>query len=564
VEAIMAKKIIQDVLQHLPACATDFIKQVIKKMHYRKKVRQDVQEELAAHFEDGLRDCKNDTEKEQKAQELINNFGDVKLLAVLLRRAKKRCRPLWLIATLRTLKIAGVLILCITLYAVWFFTGKPVITTNYLAELNRMVRPSEATESLNAAPLYIEAGQRYRQLLQDVNNQQILEPIQTKDYDEITPDKKQLVEKWLVDNEDFLKLIIEGSKRPYCWFTYQISDYAKEHGKDNDLNEAFTPHLSEFMEFKYIFRFIAILKSEKGQFKDALDDIKTFYHLGRHFKGGGSIMEQLIGFNLESASTETIRYILDRYRFDSKLLADFQNDLEKMIADDNFVFSLKTDMLFALDGIQRCFVGGFFSMGHIYLPRLMQIIPDLVAYDDFGCHLHGYDELIYIIIAHPNKKQTLKSLNKTLDYLEKAALKTPAQIRKEQINMTADTLRMIKNNFFLRIITPSGNQLFYRSYVNRIDVEATLTILAIIRYKQDKGRCPENLEQLVTEGYLKQIPIDPFSDKPLVYKQKDGDFILYSYGRNCVDDGGQGETNKGTSKRILWKENGDAVFWPMQ
>ena len=52
-------------------CVVEFIKLVIKKMRYRKKVRLDVQAELTAHFEDELKDCTTDEEKEQKAQWLI-------------------------------------------------------------------------------------------------------------------------------------------------------------------------------------------------------------------------------------------------------------------------------------------------------------------------------------------------------------------------------------------------------------------------------------------------------------------------------------------------------------
>ena len=43
-------------LQNLPACVAEFIKRVIKKMRYRRKVRLDVQAELAAHFEDELKE----------------------------------------------------------------------------------------------------------------------------------------------------------------------------------------------------------------------------------------------------------------------------------------------------------------------------------------------------------------------------------------------------------------------------------------------------------------------------------------------------------------------------
>lgn len=99
----------------LPACAIEYIKLVVSKMRYRKKVRQDVQAELAAQFEDELKDCATDEEKEQKAEKLITEFGDVKLLAVLLRRAKKRCRPIWRKMVARTFQTVKVVILCLIL-----------------------------------------------------------------------------------------------------------------------------------------------------------------------------------------------------------------------------------------------------------------------------------------------------------------------------------------------------------------------------------------------------------------------------------------------------------------
>ena len=142
--------------EHLPPCAADFIKRVIKKMRYRKKVRADVAAELFAHFEDELKDCSTAEQKEQKAQLLIDTFGDIKLLAVLLRRAKKRCRPLWRIMFARTCQAIVILFVCCIAYVAWFLTGKPSITTNYVEQLNRLTRPT-ADESLNAAPLYKKA-----------------------------------------------------------------------------------------------------------------------------------------------------------------------------------------------------------------------------------------------------------------------------------------------------------------------------------------------------------------------------------------------------------------------
>ena len=143
----MSKKPKNTDLQNLPACAAEFIKLVIKKMRYRRKVRQDVMAELTAHFEDELKNCKSDEEKQQKAQQLIADFGDVKLLAVLLRRAKKRCRPLWRTVAARTFQTVGILILCFIIYTAWFLTGKPSISVDYLVLLNQMNRPQVADEN---------------------------------------------------------------------------------------------------------------------------------------------------------------------------------------------------------------------------------------------------------------------------------------------------------------------------------------------------------------------------------------------------------------------------------
>ncbi|MHC4426855.1 MAG: hypothetical protein ACYSYV_12280, partial [Planctomycetota bacterium] len=119
----MVAKVPDKQLQTLPRCAIDFIKLVIKKMRYRKKVRAEVMAELAAHFEDELRDCKSDEERSQKAQKLISDFGDAKLLGILLRRAKIRCRPLWQTIAARTFQIVGIIALYIAIRITYLSIG---------------------------------------------------------------------------------------------------------------------------------------------------------------------------------------------------------------------------------------------------------------------------------------------------------------------------------------------------------------------------------------------------------------------------------------------------------
>ena len=138
----------------LPACATEFIRRVVRRMWWRKRARRDVQAELTAHFEDAVRDCATAEEKERRARELIEEFGDARLLASLCHRAKKRCRPLWLKALVRSGQGLGLALLYCVLCALPPMLGRPTIRVNYVEWLSNHWRP--AGQDVENAKVYYD------------------------------------------------------------------------------------------------------------------------------------------------------------------------------------------------------------------------------------------------------------------------------------------------------------------------------------------------------------------------------------------------------------------------
>ncbi len=65
-----------------------------------------------------------------------------------------------------------------------------------------------------------------------------------------------------------------------------------------------------------------------------------------------------------------------------------------------------------------------------------------------------------------------------------------------------------------------------------------LVEIALRCYQADQGKPAENLQALVPK-YLKQVPLDPFSNQPLVYHIAKTNWTLYSVGPDRKDDGGQ-------------------------
>ena len=124
---------------------TAFIAEVIKKIRYRRRVRRDVELELIYYFNDATSDCQTDDEKNDRAQTLIEQFGNPRFLAKLIRRAKKRCRPIWKKTLIRTAQTTAALFLFLCLYTGWFLTGKPNVTIDYVDRLTQIARMQAQT-----------------------------------------------------------------------------------------------------------------------------------------------------------------------------------------------------------------------------------------------------------------------------------------------------------------------------------------------------------------------------------------------------------------------------------
>jgi len=97
---------------------------------------------------------------------------------------------------------------------------------------------------------------------------------------------------------------------------------------------------------------------------------------------------------------------------------------------------------------------------------------------------------------------------------------------------------------------------FEAAFMKEAMLEASLlaarTGLACKLYKSRTGRYPESLEALVP-GILNEVPIDPFTGRPLVYRREGDGFIVYSLGSNEKDDGGRSTYN--ISQMVMEKDD---------
>jgi len=359
------------------------------------------------------------------------------------------------------------------------------------------------------------------------------------------------------------------------------------------------PDLAEFRRLAFSLRWRIWLSTEQGQYQAAFDDIKSCYRFGQHLKDGAFLVEQLVGFSIERTATEALLHILCEHKIDLVTLTKLQQDFEEMTTAEDFTIDFEAEKLATFDEIQRSFTGShYLGEGHI-IPKhiyelypMVQVIGSLSAdyksdstaekqepswltqfisgirHDicEFGGFIYEGGIFVkkggYILFLHPDKQQTFQAAEELYDYWEGLAGKTPYQIRIEGLDTEEQAGQIIGENVLLELLEAAFGRIIELSHLNRAESQALVAVLALLRHKNDKQLYPENLEELITAGYLKQLPIDPYSNKPLVCKKTENNFILYSVGSNFTDDGGEpGRDSKGQIKN--WRGNGDTVFWPV-
>jgi hypothetical protein len=691
-------------LNMLPATVREYIAALVKKMRYRRKIREDVRAEITAHFEDELKDCKTIAEKEQKAGQLVTEFGDFKLLAILLRRAKKRCRPLWRTVVARTFQTVGVLIVCFIFYTIWFSFGRPTIDVDYLKLFNLMNQPKIQKQD-NAWPHYEKAFELYvprsrlvkqvisyrhngrdrenaiwlKHMLRD-NAQKIqswLEKNQ-KYWDNLTPDQQtvllkcleynwvpfpqvvhqsyndwrtttffrmaehiiqcikedtnitapqpsgilisspepgypsaelkkwlengtippnffeaisvavlreaikwfknlpedisapltdvecEYIGRWIAQNEPAWLQFKAGSEKSYCYrpYAYDPND------RDKSLWSIAQPPLSSLRRLAFMSIWRSRINRDQGRLQQSIDDCFVVVRCAAHWQGKGTIIQQLVGLGINNLAHQEILDILADRKLSADELEGLQEQLSKIYPGDYPLINIESEKLIFMDIIQHSFTDGGPGGGHL-------IPGSWNKYMDLGSPAPDVDkteERLYmpfytaVSMYHARRDATVAKANEIFDLESKLTRMTPYERHVSNIKTPDEIMHDSWENyrfFLIQIFLPATTRVSELGYRGKMVHEATLALLAVLRWQLQNNQYPATLDELVAAGLLKELPKDPYSDKSFVYKKKDDDFILYSVGPNFKDDGGEIFVKNGNPRRWGTDKAGDIVFWPV-
>ena len=169
-----------------------------------------------------------------------------------------------------------------------------------------------------------------------------------------------------------------------------------------------------------------------------------------------------------------------------------------------------------------------------------------------------FDDLTYEDLQAVRRGRTMRDIEAAFAYCKEFFTTSPWQAKQKGLNFWEDLQKRTGENPVVRFCmfdVPRDARLRAHCHAK---TDALVTTLAVLRYRHDKGNLPKDLKELIAAGYLSQLPMDPYSNGPLVYRQTGKEFVLYSFNEDFDDEGGK-------HSRQGWdEEDGDYVFWPVQ
>ncbi len=320
------------------------------------------------------------------------------------------------------------------------------------------------------------------------------------------------------------------------------------------------PELSPLKHLNRALLWNAKLSASKGRMPVAIENIFTSYKVGKHkCRSNLLLMDQHNGLEIKKEAVSSFFVILNNTNLDSNTLKSLHDRFRLKLDGDPYIPSIQSEILYLRDKLQQYFIDNgkgtgrvAFNKGLEYLTWTKRILK------------------LYYCFFGPTRKQTIEQFEKVCTISNQIMLQTPWQIKNGKYKYFEEIKNIKDDNIFLSCLDYQPESIFRLYHETKAQTEALLAVLAILRFKADKNRLPAALVELTDTGYLNYFPMDPYSNRPLVYKLAGDNFKLYSLGRNFSDDDG---SNEPTTKQVSGFRGTysypcgyplDIVYWPVK
>ncbi|MGI9013703.1 MAG: hypothetical protein ACR2GY_05565 [Phycisphaerales bacterium] len=595
----------------LPAELSSMLRRVVRRTRLWRSERVDVARELIAHFHDGL-------EQGRSVAELRGRFGDERQTARLIRRARKRNRPIIWQAWRRGWQLVG----CLCLVAVIIYTysaarmwwSSPRISHNYLADLNATAL--SVPESERAWPHYVNALLAF-----DADFSEFDGPAHELGAFPGQPLWDEVVE-LLKRNRDAVEMLRRAAMMDHLGFVAGYQPTGAERTLHRHLSPNTAPpsamypddedpgligvrltHASKLRIASQILTSDACLAAIEGDRETLLADIDAILNIGMHMREQRLLITELVSISIWYLGYGVIGEALmhDAAIFRDEDLVHLAHRLAALGDGRHLGVRMDSEQLFFLDVLQRTFTDNGHGDGYVTAEGIMKL-KDMLTAQSFQ-HAQSSDALDNLRDALiPFEGILMASREDMLARHRQIMYEVDARLHMPQWQWGDDAAsptlgRMEQSSVtkarywpLMAILAATDRLAAVGEHQTQIR-DALLAAIALELFHRAEGRWPDTLNELVPT-WLPSLPHDRFDGQSLRYALRDEGPMLYSIGTDLDDDGGHLPSGAHRSDRasgfgnMMWRSpsdvarlkkseqndgsidgllpDGDWVLWPMR
>lgn len=437
------------------------------------------------------------------------------------------------------------------IWAVTYYNGKPTISVDYAAKYYEYAKGGDYDPNEDARPFYEQAFAKIEYLPESVSCFRGDWPGDMNEAE--ISDLKEIILK----NEEGLEILKQAIEKKF---------YVNTDVKDsNGFLYVFDERMPNFRQTAYSLKWKGKWEAYNGNVHDGLEYILLCNEMSKHLTGKTTLVDKLVATALSALGYAEVFTVLDRVEVVSSDLKTIHIYYEGQRWDnedmDMFIEEMRAKNL-----IENIFTDNGKGNGRIIPGQYIKYYSvvgamrgrwDPSTLEEYVEYIKNYSKLMLRLYRHDDRKMTIDKIERGYDELSRLYDVSPWEANERGTSFENKILAIARKNIF--VLEELGYmhkfiELQWRRECNRLGLVNTLVVL---RYKADKGKLPASLDELVSEGYLKETLRDPYGPGSFVYIKGGDDFVLYSRGKNLVDDGGE------RGSRKMWSDDGDWVFWPV-
>jgi hypothetical protein len=364
-----------------------------------------------------------------------------------------------------------------------------------------------------------------------------------------SPHDLPLIAEWIEFNEKPLQLVVEGTRRPKCYFPFVLP-------KGECL---FDMPLSAVQASRTAARLVvarAMLDLRNGLIDPAENNLLACHRLGRLIGSTPYGIGALVGLAIDSLAWEGDIALMSCAQLSAERALAYQRKLRELAPLPRLAEILdKSERLSYLQALgvlarPKALNGkrsAIFETMPLFLSNTMLIdwreVLE-VGNDQFDSAVAALREpgIPRQQAAWERFHRDLTAMHESVKRLDFNKLPLSQQLSRKA--MSREIGKIMITSFFPAVRATSEAEYRVQTRMALDQVGFALTA-----YNAAHGTYPKELKELVPD-YIAQVPPDPFTEQPLHYARGADGFLLYSVGLNGKDDGGAATGQKDSSDDI--------------